>query len=772
MAAKPWKSTFVLHIFMISIITQVTNQLQQSQFEAFLTIQQILNYPPSLDSVDRTVDFCSIEPTPYLTVVCYEENITQIHTRGVNGFVPISGNFSMEALFTAFTALPGLRVLSLVSLGLWGTLPKNIGNLTSLEILNLSSNNLNGTIPVEMSTMKNLQTVVLDHNKLVGEVPVLLGSLSGLIVFSAKNNSLSGLLPKSLTRLQNLRILQLSMNNFTGDVPDFSNLTNLQAVDLGHNSLGPRFPILHNKVVVLVLRKNRFKFGMMDNLTAFYQLQKLDISANEYVGPFLPSLFSLPLINYLNIAGNKFHGMLLENMTCGAEMNFVDLSYNFLTGDLPACLRTGNTKRIVEYRGNCLSNGSRIQRQHPMSFCQNEALAVKISPHGRNKSRPSSKVVVAMSIVGGSSLAGLMVLGVGLVFSKHAFKKPKTRTILEKAISVNPSKLFTDARQICQMAKLGPLGLPAYRNYHLDEIKEATENFNVSNLIGEGSNGPVHKATFGNGNVAAIRSIKLRKRRGVQTYTHHIELLSKLRHVHLVSALGHCFEYHPEDSTVCRVYLIFEFVPNGTLRDFISGQKPSWSQRIAAAVEVAKGIQFLHTGTMPGLYSNNIKITDILVDHNLHMKLNSYNLPLLAENKETVDVGVTPLGSKENGKVPSKQDEKSDVYDFGVILMEIIAGRKIISQNDISMVKDLFEVGVNADKIARKQVIDPTVHKECSDNSLKILMELCVRSLSNEPSDRPSVEDVLWNLQFAAQVQDSWQGDVPSDRSSPVFTSR
>ncbi|KAH9622530.1 hypothetical protein KSS87_011291 [Heliosperma pusillum] len=713
-----------------------------------------------------------VGPISGVSIACYEENITQIHTRGNDMVGPISGNFSMETLFTAFTALPGLKVLSLVSLGLWGPLPHTIANLSSLEILNLSSNQLNGSIPVEMLALKNLQTVVLDHNNLVGEVPFWVGSLSGLTILSLKNNSLSGLLPKSLGLLENLRILQLSMNQLNGEVPDLSNLTNLQVLDLGNNSLGPKFPSLHNKLVTLVLRKNRFKFGMTDDLNSFYQLEKLDISANEYLGPFPSSLLSLPLIGYLNIAGNKFHGMLQENMSCGSELNFVDLSYNFLTGDLPACLKSGVKKRVVKYRGNCLSNGGKRQRQNPYPLCLNEALAVKILPHKKNGNRPSSKVVVAMSIVGGSSLAGLMVLGVGLAFSKHAFKKPQTRTILEKAASMNPSKLFTDAREICQMAKLGPLGLPAYRNYHLDEIKEATENFNMSNLIGEGSHGPVHKGIIGNDNAAAIRSLKLRKRRGVQAYTHHIELLSKLRHVHLVSALGHCFEYHSEDSTVSRVYLIFEFVPNGTLRDFIAGQKPSWSQRIAAAVEVAKGIQFLQTGIMPGLYSNDIKITDVLLDNNLHVKLNSYNLPLLAENKETIDMGLIPSGSKENCGALSNQQEKSDVYDFGVILMEMIAGRAIVSLNDVSVVKDLFQVGINADKIARKQVIDASILKEYSDNSVKILMELCVRSVSVQQNDRPSIDDVLWNLQFAAQVQDSCQGDCPSDRSSPIFTSQ
>ncbi|XP_021773393.1 probable inactive leucine-rich repeat receptor-like protein kinase At3g03770 [Chenopodium quinoa] len=765
---KTFKCPFLLLLFMILLQTHFSNQMPQSQLQAFFTIHQILNYPLNINSLDQNIDICSFEPSPYLTIACYEENITQIHTQGFIGFVPVSGNISMEALFGALAALPSLKVLSLVSLGLRGPLPQSIGNLTSLEMLNLSSNQLNGTIPVEILGLRNLQTVVLDHNEFIGEVPFWIGSLSELTVLSLKNNSLNGSLPTSLSRLEGLRILQLSINNINGEVPDLRNLTNLQVLDLGNNSLGPTFPTLHNKLVTLVLRRNKFRFGITDNMSSFYQLQKLDVSYNEFVEPFMPSLLSLPSIGYVNIAGNKFHGMLLQNMTCGADLNFVDLSFNYLTGDLPACLKSRNRSRNIHYRGNCLSNGR--QRQHPYAFCHNEALAVEISPHkGKEK---GSKVVVAMSIVGATSLAGLMVLGVGLVFSKQSFKKPQTRVILEKVTMMYPSKLLLDAREICQMAKLGPLGLPAYRNFLLDEIKEATANFDASNLIREGSSGLVYKGILANDNLVAIQCLKVRKRRGTQAYTHDIELLSKLRHINLVSALGHCFEYNTEDSTVSRIYLVFELVTNGNLRDFIFGQKPTWAKRITVAVEVAKGIQFLQTGMMPGLYSNNIKTTNVLLDHSLHVKLNSYNLPLLAENMDKANM-LPSSGSKENGKAIVKQDEKSDVYDFGVILLEIIVGREITSDNDISVVKDLFEVGIKADKIARKQILDPAVHKECPDNSVKTLMELCVRSLSNDPNDRPSIEDVLWNLHFAAQIQESGQVDGSSDRSlSPVFTSQ
>jgi len=71
-----------------------------------------------------------------------------------------------------------------------------------------------------------------------------------------------------------------------------------------------------------------------------------------------------------------------------------------------------------------------------------------------------------------------------------------------------------------------------------------------------------------------------------------------------------------------------------------------------------------------------------------------------------------------------------------------------------------LQVSITTDDIARRSIVDHTVHKECSDKSLKTVMEICVRCLSSKPSDRPTVEDVLWTLQFAAQVQDSWREDT------------
>ncbi|MED6181084.1 hypothetical protein PIB30_016224 [Stylosanthes scabra] len=187
---------------------------------------------------------------------------------------------------------------------------------------------------------------------------------------------------------------------------------------------------------------------------------------------------------------------------------------------------------------------------------------------------------------------------------------------------------------------------PAYRTFALDELKEATNNFDESSFISEGPNGQIYKGVLSDGMAVTIRGLKMRKRHSPQNYMHHIELISKLRHSHLISALGHSFECNQDDSSVSTIFLVFEFVPNKTLRSCVSAgsasEKLSWTQRILAAIGVVKGIQFLHTGIVPGLYSNNLKITDVLLDNNLNVKISSYNIPLSAETRRTVSNGPYP----------------------------------------------------------------------------------------------------------------------------------
>ncbi|XP_021897666.1 probable inactive leucine-rich repeat receptor-like protein kinase At3g03770 isoform X2 [Carica papaya] len=776
-------SSYHLLLLMLFLAVHPSTQLQPSQYQVLLQIQQLFNFPSNLSN---TTDFCSMEPTPSLILSCYEDYITQLHITGNNGDSEVSKmllpeSFSTDSFFSLLASLSTLKVLSLPSLGFRGPLPASLANLSSLEILNVSSNYFNGPIPHQLSNLKNLQTLILDHNEFTGQVPDWLSSLPSLAVLSLKNNLLAGSLPNSMTKLENLRVLDVSNNGLTGEVPDLHNLTNLQVLDLYDNGFGPHFPILHNKLVTLSIRNNSFGFGIPSELGSYYQLKKLDISLNGFVGPFLPSLFSLPSLTHLDISGNKLTGMLFENMSCNSQLSFINLSSNLLTGELPSCLKSTDSlgKMDVVYGKNCLWNEE--QEQNPPSFCHKEALAVEILPHDRKR---TGKPVLASSMLGGTigviAVVCLIFLAVkkrGKQFwrncshVKGGVKVTSTRLILEKVSAINTAKLLTDARCISQTMKLGA-SLPAYRTFALEELKEATKNFDASSLLRKGANHESYRGKLSDGSLVVIRKLKMIKKRNPYMYTSHIEKISKLRYNHLVSSLGHCFECLPDDSGVSNIYLIFEFVPNGTLRDWTSGggfqgPKFSWKQRIAAAIEVAKGVQFLHTGLLPGVFSNNMKITDVLLDQNLHVKISSYNLPLFAGNGEMA-VAAPKTSLRERFTVgKDDDDDKKDVFDIGVILLEIIVGRPIMSQNEVVVMKDL--VGMSADATARRSIIDPAMVKECSDESLKVVMEICIGCVNGKAGDRPSVEDIVWNLQFAAQVEDSWRGDHHNNiQHSPV----
>ncbi|CAN6203112.1 unnamed protein product [Urochloa humidicola] len=798
MARRSCRHPLPLLILLPLLLAMVpeSTQLQSSQTWSLLKIQQLLNYPPVLSTWGNHTDFCygGDYKTASAFVECYGDSVTQLHIigpgSGAGGAPPLPKTFSIDAFFTTLTRLPDLRVLTLTGLGLWGPLPGKVSRLASLEIVNVSGNYLYGELPDGLSRLGNLQTFIADDNLLSGELPGWLGKLPSLAVLSLRNNSLQGTLPESVGDMAALRSLSLAGNNLTGGVPDLSSLKNLQVVDLANNSLGPAFPRLGRKVATVVLAGNRFADGLpAGELASFYLLERLDVSRNRFVGPFPPALLALPSIRYLSVAGNRLTGMLAANMSCGDNLRFVDVSSNLLTGTIPSCLSAASRKAALAAAANCLSptaaagagaGGEVVGWQHPALYCQNQALAVGIVPPdqaARGKKGGGAKAgLVAGAVAAALAAAVLVGVAVFLAVRKVTMRRAKARPprrLVEHASSAYPSQFFADARYISQTVKLGALGIPAYRSFSLVELEAATNNFEVSCLLGQDAHGQMYRGTLSNGTAVTIRSLRVKRSQTSQSLNRHIEMISKLRHRHLVSALGHCFEYNLDDATVTQLYLVFEYVHNGNLRSRISqgteGRKLPWAQRISTVIGVAKGIQFLHGGIMPGLFANNLKITNILLDQNLVAKIGSYNIPILAETAKSEGGG----NKYPSDRVPN--GDKMDIYDFGVILLEVVSGRPITSIHEVEIMREQLQSALTSESPSRRRMlVDPSVGRSCSDESARTAMEICLRCLAKEAAQRPSVEDVLWNLQFAAQVQDDCRGDSRSQSSeeSPLSPSQ
>ncbi|KAB2034457.1 hypothetical protein ES319_D04G087400v1 [Gossypium barbadense] len=758
----------VLVLFSRSCFFQTTKGLQAYQTQLFLQIRKHLEYPSQLQVLDNySGSLCDLAATAHMMISCQDNFVTELKIRGdklanVSGFngyaihnKTLSETFSINSLVTTLTRLTSLRVLSLVSLGIWGPLPDKIHRLYSLELLDLSSNFMFGSIPPQISRMVKLQTLTLDGNYFNDTIPDTLDSLSNLSVLSLRGNHLKGQFPSSICRISSLTDIALCHNKLSGELPDFSSLTRLRVLDVRENQFDSQLPVMPRGLVTALLGKNLFSGEIPAQVGILTHLQHLDLSFNHLSGTPASALFDLPNISYLNLASNMLSGSLPEQITCGSKLGFVDISSNKLVGKLPSCLDNTSDKRAVKFGGNCLSIEG--HQQHQSSYCK-EA----------NTRKTGRKIALLIAIIVGSILL-LVILAFGVLFlSRRCFERKTLETqIRKKAVQENPTTgvspdILANARFISEVMKLGTQGSPVSRLFSLEELEEATNNFDSSMFMGESPAGKLYKGRLENGTYVAIRSLNLLKRYSIQNLKVRLDFFSKLHHPHLVSLLGHCIDGGVQDDPFAnKVFLVYEYVPNGNYRMHLSESCPEkvlkWSDRLAILIDVAKAVHFLHTGVIPGVYNNRLKTNNILLDEDRIAKLCDYGMSIILEYNEKLEAKGGGLKSSQ------RQTLEDDVYNFGFILLESLVGPIVSGKGETFLLNEMASFG---SQDGRKRIVDPAVLMTSSQESLSIIVSVTRKCTCPEPSSRPSFEDVLWNLQYAAQVQATADADQKSDSTS------
>ncbi|KAK4367379.1 hypothetical protein RND71_011171 [Anisodus tanguticus] len=740
-----------------------TYQLQSYEIQALLQLRKHLEYPVQLDVWENyNGDFCSLTSTLHMSITCQDNSVTELKIKGdklvklseFNGFaIPnqtLSEGFSIDSFVTTLTRLNNLKGLTLVSLGIWGRLPDKIHRLASLELLDMSSNFLFGSVPFQMSRLIKLHTLTLDGNFFNDTMPDWLDLLANLTILSLKNNRLKGQFPISMSKITTLTDIVLSHNVLSGKVPDLTALSNLLLLDLRENHLDSELPPLPKGVTTVLLSSNTFTGEIPVEFGILNQLQHLDLSNNSLSGTPPADLFRLSSISYLNLASNVLSGSLPNLLHCGGELGFVDISDNRLVGRLPSCLNTVSDKRIVKVGGNCLSLNT--QYQHSEGYCK--------QANSEKKRITGKEIALLAGVIGGILIVVVFLLVVLLVFlrRKHARNMVDQR-MLPKVVQRSaqpgiPSELLTNARIISQ-------GAPSYRVFSMEELLEATENFDQLALLGEGSVGKIYKGRLENGAYIAVRSLNVYRKYSNRNLKLRLDLLSKFRHPHLVGLLGHCIDGGaPDDSTVPRIFLIYEYVSNGNFRAHLSETSPrkifKWSDRLSVLIGVAKAVHFLHTGVIPSSFSNRLKTCNILLDEHNMAKLSDYGMSILMEESEKAK------GDDFTSWHMTKKED--DVYNFGFILLESLVGPTVSGKGEAFLLNEMASFG---SQDGRRRIVDPIVLTTSSQESLSIVISITNKCISPESSTRPSFEDVLWNLQYAAQVQATADADQKSDATSP-----
>lgn len=442
-------NAFVLVFLSWFLLISSTQQLQSYHTQVLKQLRKYLEYPKSLEVWNNGGDLCNIPSSPELSITCLDNSVTELRITGdrplkVSEFegysIPgqtLSQDFSIDSFITTLSRLNSLKVVSLVSLGIWGPLPDKIHRLYSLEVLNLSSNFLYGSIPPKISAMVKLQTLMLDGNFFNDTVPNWFAPLSNLTVLSLKNNQLKGPFPSSISRITTLTELSLSQNRISGKLPDFSGLTSLEVLDLRENGLDSELPLVPKGLKTVLLSNNSLSGEIPKQFGELVQLENLDLSFNLLKGIPPAALFSLPNISYLNLASNQFSGSLPNSLLCSSKLGFVDISGNRLVGGLPSCLSSGSNKRVVKFNGNCLSVDPR--HQHQESYCKDIKVEERGSPAGKS-------IGVLLGIIGGIAFV-VLLLAVGfLVFCRtYCSRGISAQHLLPKAVVDNsPTELSSE----------------------------------------------------------------------------------------------------------------------------------------------------------------------------------------------------------------------------------------------------------------------------------------------------------------------------------------
>ncbi|XP_051139191.1 probable serine/threonine-protein kinase PBL21 [Andrographis paniculata] len=298
------------------------------------------------------------------------------------------------------------------------------------------------------------------------------------------------------------------------------------------------------------------------------------------------------------------------------------------------------------------------------------------------------------------------------------------------------------------------------QSFTFKELATVTQNFKEANLIGEGGFGSVYRGRLGSGLVVAVKQLNLEGHQGHQEFIMEVLMLSLLHHPNLVPFVGYCAEGDQR-------LLVYEYMPMGSLENHLfdlgSNKKAlSWSTRLKIAAGAARGLEHLHCKANPPVIYRDLKSSNILLDNDFNVKLSDFGLAKLGPVGDNTHVSTRVMGTygycAPEYAMSGKLTLKSDIYSFGVVLLELITGRQAIDTSKAPGEQNLVAWSRPFLKDRRKfvQMLDPRLEGHYSVRSLHHAIAIAAMCLQEQASFRPMISDVVMALEYlASQAEES-----------------
>lgn len=678
---------------------------------------------------------------------------------------------------TKLGELENLEILELWKNSLNGSLPMNLGKKSPLQWLDVSSNFLTGEIPPGLCDSGNLTKLILFNNSISGSIPLGLSNCSSLVRVRIQNNLLSGMIPVGFGTLPMLQRLELAKNNLTGEIPvDFTLSTTLSFIDVSSNHLESSLPssiLSIPSLQTFIVSNNNLKGNIPDQFQDCPSLSLLDLSTNHFSGKIPQSIASCEKLVKLNLRNNQFSGEIPTHIATLPTLSILDLSNNSLVGKIPMDFGSSPALEMLNLSYNKLEgpvprNGI-LMTINPNDLIGNAGLCGGILPPCSHSLTITSNVrknrinhIILGFIVGISVIlaVGIMVLAGRWMYNRwylcnSFFKKFR----FNKNNSEWPWRLVAFQRL----------------NFTSTDILACLKE---SNVIGIGGNGIVYKAEIQRPHsVVAVKKL-WRSDGDIEAgddLVAEVDLLGKLRHRNIVRLLGYL---HNETD----IMMLSEYMPNGNLGAALHGKEAGkmlidWLSRYNVALGVAHGLSYLHHDCHPPVIHRDVKSNNILLDSDFEARIADFGLARMMHHKnETVSMIAGSYGyiAPEYGYT-LKVDEKSDIYSYGVVLLELVTGKMPLDPLFGESIDIVEWVRRKVNNKASLEALDADVAGQCKHvhEEMLLVLKIALLCTAKLPKERPSMRDIITMLGEAKprrkSICQNWGYGTSANKDKLIF---